>query len=340
MNNFKSKRIETLLIIGLGSIGRKHVKILKSLRPDIRIVALTSRASLFEHDPNFFSVVDNLDDAIALSPDAAIVCNPASHHIRVSVPLLLKSVPLLIEKPITDLSKKAVELVEAAFAKNTFVTVGYNLRFLESLIYFKELIHDNAVGKIYSVKASVGQNLTTWRPNQNYKESVSSQKKLGGGVLLELSHEIDYLMWIFGSVYSVSGYFEKVSDLDIDVEDISHALIRFNKTSLHDNLVANLSMDFIRKDPTRYCEVIGHEGTLIWDGIKGIVRIFKNGKWKVLFEDTNPSDFSYEKELNHFIDCIENAKAPLVNLESSINVLRVIEAIKSSSEKKKVITIK
>ena len=157
---------------------------------------------------------------------------------------------------------------------------------------------------------------------------------------MELSHEIDYLMWIFGSVYSVSGYFEKVSDLDIDVEDISHALIRFNKTSLHDNLVANLSMDFIRKDPTRYCEVIGREGTLIWDGIKGLIRIFKNGKWKVLFEDTNPSDFSYEKELHHFIDCIENAKAPLVNLESSINVLRVIEAIKSSSEKKKVITIK
>jgi len=339
MNNLKSKRIKTLLVVGLGSIGKKHIRILKSFREDISVVALTSRPSDFIDDPLIFRAVDTLDKAVALAPDAAIVCNPASYHMDVSIPLALKSIPLLIEKPLSESSSTADKLFKAIDYKNSLVMVGYNLRFSESLRMFRNLIKSKEIGKIYSVRSSVGQDLTTWRPDQDYRKSVSSNKSLGGGVLLELSHEIDYLSWIFGPIRSVFGYSEKVSDLEVDVEDISHSLIRFKEGLQHNNLVANLSLDFIRQDSTRYCIAIGERGTLIWDGIKGSVKIFQDGNWKVLFKDAEKPDSSYEEELHHFLDCVENSKTPLIELESSINVLKVIEAIKLSSEKNEVVNI-
>tara|TARA_B100001093_G_scaffold512132_1_gene581420 strand:+ start:230 stop:1255 length:1026 start_codon:yes stop_codon:yes gene_type:complete len=330
MNNLKNHKIQTLLVVGLGSIGLKHIKTVKAIRDEIKVIALTSRPSDHKENHLISNIVDNLDDALKLVPDAAIISNPASKHIEFAVPLAKKSIPLLIEKPISDSLAKVDQLIKAINSTNNFVLVGYNLRFLKSLKFFRDLVQGNEIGKILSVRASVGQDLKTWRKDRDYREGVSSKRSLGGGVLLELSHEIDYLSWIFGRIQSVSGYFNKVSNLEIDVEDISHLLLKFDDSSQAKDLVANLSLDFLRQDITRCCVAIGETGTLRWDGINGKVELFQGGKWNVTFEEKAKVDTSYESELQHFFDCVENCNEPFIDLESSINVLKVIEGIKLS----------
>tara|TARA_S200000501_G_scaffold378617_1_gene442273 strand:+ start:14527 stop:15552 length:1026 start_codon:yes stop_codon:yes gene_type:complete len=339
MNNLKNNKIKALLVVGLGSIGLRHIKIAKSLREEIEIIALTSRPLDFKDNPLIKYSVDNLDEALKLSPDAAIISNPAPYHLEFATPLALNSVPMLIEKPISDSLAKVVEFRHAVNSTDNFVLVGYNLRFLNSLKLFRDLIHGKEVGKILSVRAEVGQDLRTWRKDRDYREAVSSKSSLGGGVLLELSHEIDYLAWIFGKIHSVAGFFDRVSDLEIDVEDISHLLIKFNDSFNSENLVANLSLDFLRKDTTRCCTAIGEAGTLSWDGINCTVKIFKEGEWHDLFEEGERVDCSYENQLLHFFDCIENSRVPIADLDSSVDVLRLIEGIKLSSSKNNFVEI-
>ena len=103
----------------------------------------------------------------------------------------------------------------------TVLAIGYNLRFLSSLQKFKSILDDKIIGDVWSVRSEVGQFLPSWRPNSDYRKGVSAQYALGGGVLLELSHDIDYLRWIFGEVAWVQAVLAQQSDLEIDVERFS-----------------------------------------------------------------------------------------------------------------------
>jgi predicted dehydrogenase len=295
--------IKTVLIVGLGSIGRRHVGIIKNLFPEINIVALRHK----QCDKNdidelgLYKCVTSIDEAIAKNPQAAIIANPASKHMDVAKKLASKGVNLLIEKPISDSSKDVQELIDICYQNKVTLMTGYNLRFLPSLIEFKKQTHSVRIGKIYSVRAEIGQYLPNWRPEIDYRNSVSAQKSLGGGVLLELSHEIDYLSWIFGRVDWVKSHVSKQSDLEIDVEDSAHVVLGFER--IEDTvLTASLNIDFIRHDTTRRCYAIAEKGTLLWDGVKGQVMFFEKygSDWEVLFSSSPNRDFTYMEEIKSF----------------------------------------
>jgi predicted dehydrogenase len=331
--------IETALIVGLGSIGRKHLELLQGISSDIKIVVLRHKNSEVEKSLKIDHVVTNIQDALNYKPDIGIISNPSAFHIDAAMPLAKKGVHLLVEKPISFSLRDVAKLISVTRKNNCKLMVGYNLRFLESLKLFREEILRRSIGTILSVRAEVGQHLASWRSNIKYADSVSAQRKLGGGVLLELSHEFDYLSWIFGSVHWVFGYLTKQSDLNIDVEDIAHCFLGFKDTN-HE-LVANITMDFFRQDPIRQCIVVGKHGSLRWDGINNSVELYsKNQKnWKVLYKDQVDKNFSYKQELNHFLECIANDSSPLISGESAMDTLRVIESIKKSSSKRTVLQV-
>jgi len=334
-------RIETALIVGLGSIGRRHLEILLEINSDMRMVALRHKDSKVDASLDIDYVVTNIQDALNCKPDFAIISNPSPFHVDTAIPLAQAGVHLLIEKPISSSLRNVEKLISLTKKNSCKLMVGYNLRFLESLKFFREEVLSQSIGKILSVRAEVGQHLESWRPNMKYADSVSAQKKLGGGVLLELSHELDYLSWIFGSVHWVFGYLTKQSDLDIDVEDIAHCLLGFKDRDTNRDLVANVSMDSVRQDPVRQCSVVGELGSLRWDGINNSVELFsKNRKnWQVLYKDQVDKNFSYKQELNHFLECIANDSSPLISGESAMDTLRVIESIKKSSSERTVFQI-
>jgi len=332
--------LERVLIVGLGSIGKRHARLAREVAPKAEIVGLRQRGgsdalSLVDH------CVTNLDEALKLRPQAAVIANPSSQHLQMAVPLAEAGVHLLIEKPISNSMEGVPELIDVCNARGLTLVTGYNLRHLPSLQRFRFLVREGRVGRVLSVRADVGQFLPSWRPGVDYRETVSGRSELGGGVLLELSHEIDYLRWLLGEVEWVSAITSRQSDLEIDVDDTAHLVMGFAPQSNGFSVVAALNMDFLRHDTTRQCTVVGETGSLRWDGLAGTVEVFEKGGgcWTTLFTEESVPDGSYLAEWRDFLDSIATGAPPLVSGHDGMAVMRLIEAASWSSETRSVVPI-
>jgi predicted dehydrogenase len=231
--------------------------------------------------------------------------------------------------------------MEVCRAQSIILMTGYNLRFLPSLQRFRELIGEKRAGRVLSVRAEIGQYLPSWRPGHDYRQSVSAKAVLGGGVLLELSHEIDYLRWLFGEVEWVSAIQRKQSGLEVDVEDTAHLILGFANATGEVPVIAALNMDFIRHDTTRSCTVIGEAGSLRWNALAGTVEFFEQGGniWQTLFTHQHQRDDSYLSEWHHFLACITDGGSPAISGYDGLAVLRIIDAARQSSITGSVVSI-
>jgi|TARA_B100001996_G_scaffold195554_1_gene149762 predicted dehydrogenase len=332
--------LKNILIVGLGSIGLRHLRIAREIFPESRIAILRHQETKeIPKDAN--KVFHTLSDAIQFKPQIAIICTPASIHIEISMALVQEGVHVLIEKPISNKKEGLEELNNEAVKNNCVLMVGYNLRFLSSLNKFKNLIDNNFIGDLYSVRSEAGQYLPSWR-DKDYRKTVSAKKSLGGGVLLELSHELDYLRWIFGDIEFVQAQLSKQSALDIDVEDTVHTIVTFKKNYKNINLIASLSLDFIRHDKVRICHVIGDKGSLRWNGLTGDIDLFElnSTEWKNIYKDEINLDQSYKEEWLHFIECINKKEYPRISFQDSVEVLNIIDSIKKASSSGKRVKVK
>ena len=300
--------------------------------PKVDIRALTSKSlNKIKYDLN--GTLNDINEAIKFNPDFAVIASPSSNHIEVSKKFAINKIHLFVEKPLSNKSDNVEEFLYLCKKNKILLQVGYNLRYAKSLKFFKKMLQDNIIGKIYSIRCDVGQYLPNWRTDKNYSKLVSAKKDLGGGVLLELSHELDYIRWIFGEIEWVTAYVNKLSDLNIDVEDTAHITLGIKKVDNTNSKVVNLNMDFYRHDVTRTCLVIGKNGSLKWDFIKGTVQNFdKNkNKWMTLYKANNEIDETYINQWKDFINNINTYIYPLTSGKDGLKVLKIIEAIKISS---------
>lgn len=323
--------VESLLIVGHGSMGRRHLRLARELLPSARIWVL--RHQLCDSIPeDADGCFNSLEEALAYSPQAAVIASPSTHHMQTAQPLADNGVHLLVEKPIANSLEGMEKLLSTCATHKIVLMTGYNLRFLPSLQEYRRLIKCGRIGKVISVRSEIGQYLPSWRPSSDYRQSVSALRALGGGVLLELSHEIDYLRWIFGEVEWVQASLSKQSSLEIDVEDTAHLVLGFSSDNEGRKLIGSLNMDFIRPDATRQCVAIGEQGSLRWNGLTGIIEMFPVGgvEWETVFIHMPERDESYKSELQHFFECIRTAKEPIVGGWDGIAALRIIEAARQS----------
>lgn len=332
--------LERVLIVGLGSIGSRHARIVRELLPGAQIGVLRHRGC-DDVPAGLDHCFASLNQAMQFRPQAAVIANPATHHLEPAMALGRAGVHLLIEKPIANAPEGVQELIDTCQDKASVLMTAYNLRFLQSLQYFRDRLAGGHIGKVLSVRAEIGQYLPSWRPGADYRQTVSARAALGGGVLLELSHEIDYLRWIFGEVKWVSAVLATQSDLEIDVEDTAHLTLGFSAKTGAKPLIASLSMDFVRQDSTRTCVAIGETGTLRWNAIAGTVELLGAGEkaWQALFAHPPQRDESYLSEWRHFLDCIAQKAAPLVSGQDGLAALKVIEAARLSSVRKSVVDV-
>jgi predicted dehydrogenase len=326
--------LERLLVVGLGSIGRRHVRLARSLVPDSQIAVLRHRSCYDVDHPGIDLCFTSLAAALEFRPQAAVIATPASHHLEVALVLARAGVHLLVEKPVADTTVGVSELIEICRARGITLMIGYNLRFLPTLVRLRELVEEGRVGRPLSVRVEVGQFLPSWRPGTDYRQTVSANAALGGGVLLELSHEIDYLRWLFGEVQRVSAVQHKLSGLEIDVEDTAHLVLEFADEREASPLIAAVNMDLIRHDVTRSCTVIGETGSLRWDAVAGTIEVFEQGAdaWRSLLVHPNQKDESYLAEWRHFLKCVADGGTPLISGYDGLAVLRIIEAARLSSK--------
>ena len=312
-----------ILIIGYGSIAKKHLLALKKINQKFDIKVL--RSALIQSDKKRnktnISFIYSLEDADVFNPDIVLLSNPSS--LRKNFLSKFYNKILFIEKPLSNKTLSTNSSLFKKLQKSKKLHVGYNLLFDDSLMYLKKILTNKHYGEALYVNSFVGYNLTNWR-SFDYRNSVSSSKKLGGGVLLELSHEINYLLNIFPqSKYSYSRS-SKISNLEIDVEDFAQVFFKSDQTNIF------LHLDFIRNDYKRILEIVTEKTTLIWDFQRGSVKTYdqKNKKFKTIYK-RRVKNLILE-EWKFLFNNLKN-KLAFNNINISNNTLKIIDKIKKEN---------
>ncbi len=269
------------VIVGLGSIGKRHKENLETLGQ--KVIPAHHR--------------DNLEQIIATEkPDGVLVCTPTSQHLQPALTALAADLPAFIEKPLSH----NLDGVDQLKGK---ILVGYCLRFDRSLQEFKQQVDHVKPSEIKSVKIVAKSFLPDWHPGSNYTQSYSAKKEFGGGVLLDLSHEIDYALWFFGAFRSVTAKLEKSPELDIETEAIANLNLEFES-----GVKTNIYLSYASRLPARFCEIVTDSKTLRWDFVA--------------------NNDMYLEEMKHFINVAAGKQQPLITAADGIKVLQVIETAK------------
>ena len=298
----------------------RHAETLRQLDPAAEVVCLSARE--VGSSPPF--------SAISLDPPplAAVVANPAPLHVAVSAWLLENGVPVLVEKPLAADVADAEALVRVARERRVPLMVGYLLRFFAPLRALKAEVDGGAVGRPLYLRAEVGQALATWRPGRDVTETVSARADLGGGALLELSHEFDYAVWIMGSPTSVVAMSTQLGEPASQVEDLAEVTLAFDSGA-----VGSVHLDMLQRDPIRVCRVFGTEGSAELDFLSGELRIRRaGGEWRAIASGpSTPVAELHLAQMRHFLHCLESGDSPETEPEAALMALRVAAAARRAA---------
>lgn len=269
------------VIVGLGSIGSRHKKNLENL--DHQVISCHQN--------------DNLEQILVeQKPNGVLVCNPTSVHLKTAIKVTKLGFPVFMEKPLSQ------NLEGVEFLRGT-ILVGYCLRFEEKLRQLKNKLTGINPKQIRSVTINCLSWLPDWHPNTDYRQSYSAKKELGGGVLLDVSHEIDYALWFFGPVKTVSAKLQMAPELEIETEAIADLRLEFVS-----GVKADIHLSYASHESRRDCMITTDKETLTWN-----------------YQSNNEM---YIKEMKHFINVVAGKEKPLVTVTDGINVLKVIETAK------------
>ena len=320
--------IKNIGIIGLGSIGRRHLRLAREIRPELNIIAVRSGKGEKVQEENLAdTVLYSLGEAIDAGIQAAVIATPASCHIQKAIELMECGIHILIEKPLSNSLDNINELIRVNKQTNVVALVGYCLRYNSGAMQFHKMLNEKKTGQTLHVQVDCGSYLPDWRQGQDYRKSVSAISELGGGVLLELSHELDYIRWFFGDMKNVYANIHKSNTLDITVEDFVDMIFISNQ-----GFPVSLHLDFNSQSIRRNCIARCSGGDLVWDTVhnKVIWRPIAGPEEVKAYE--NERDYIYMDQLKHFFDCIENNKSPLVSLFDGAAVLSLIKSAKKSNK--------
>ena len=305
--------MKNVLIIGFGSIGKRHLKILKLIEYNITIYT--------NQNVDGYKTFKSLDEAIQFGkPDYVIVANETSKHMEALNTLgKYKIKAILVEKPIF------LDLNATLKTNNDNIFVGYNLRFHPLLRTLKKEIQNK---KIISADATVGSYLPNWRKETNYKNSYSVSSKRGGGVLRDLSHEIDYLSFLFGKTKELVALGGHYSPLFGDSDDCYKLIMKMEKCS-----IVSLSLDYINRIGKREITINTESNTLHLDFIKNELVI--SGQSPLYLSNFNNDDTYRDQHL----DIINNNGLNTCSFDEGISIVKILLTAERSNIKKQWINI-
>lgn len=343
MNDSVGRRPLRALIVGLGSIGQRHARNLRTiLGDDVQLLALRARGltrvigegGVATDKESVASRLDvreyfDLDEAIAQRPDVAFVCNPTRLHVPVAERLARAGCHLFMEKPVSDSLDGLDALARTVREQRLVAVVGCQLRFHPLLRRVQALLEDGTLGRVTSVRVAVGEFLPGWHPYEDYRTSYAARRDLGGGVVLTLIHELDYAYWLFGPARALFAVGGQLSDLELDVEDTASILMDCG--TVERPVPVHVQMDFVQRPPNRSCEVVGSRGRLAVDLIAStLVRYDVEGAVAERLENANfERNTLFLQEITHFLACVRSGERPLVPLDDGIATLRIALAARA-----------
>jgi predicted dehydrogenase len=316
------------LVVGYGSIGKRHVSNLAMMDRIEKIVIVTGQKVADRHSPGEkLEFVPSVSDALAAVPsdpafDFAVVCNDTSRHMETAILLAGKGINMLVEKPLSHSLEGLGLLNEIVEERAIKVAVGYNMRFLGALTAVKEELERNTFGKCCFARIEVGQYLPSWRAGRDYRESYSASRERGGGVDRDLSHEIDYMRFLFGDPDEWKVMKARTGMLDLDAPDVFEGIYRFPN-----DFMCSVHMDYLCPDSKREMRLVGSSGIAACDFIKKIIRIeTNNGTVKTITDEALfDMNRTYVDELSRFMQSVAEDKQPAVTIDDGARVLELIE---------------
>lgn len=323
------------LVVGCGSIGQRHIRNIKNLGHEVLGCEKDHLRARQVEKKYGIKVLNDLKTALKVEYDGAFICTPTCLHIPISIEIAKRGINLFIEKPLSNNLNKIDELASVVRKKQLVSLIGCNTRFLPSFRLAKKLIDQNKIGKVLSVKVEFGFYLPYWHPYEDYRKGYSANKSLGGGVILDDIHEIDALYWLFGEAKEIFCYSDKISNLEIDTEDLAEIFFKFK-----DGIIAQVHLDYLQRSYRRYYEFIGEKGIIIWDYIKQSVELYskKTNQWHIFQESINTNrEIMFIDEIKHFIKCINGVEDSVNDLLSAKKTLEMALACHKSTQKKEIV---
>ena len=324
-----------ILIIGLGSIGQRHVRNLHQLGYSELYAVSSGKGVMPKADLPIKDCDKDLQYALDhYRPQVVFVCNPTSLHMDAAIAAAKTGAHLFLEKPIGLELDQLEVLKRISMEKEIRVATGFQFRHHPVLSSIKRQINNGELGKVISVTAHWGEYLPNWHPWEDYRLSYSAKADLGGGVTFTLCHPFDYLRWMLGEPRSVRATIQESGKLGIEVDDIHDSTWHFQE-----DVVVSVHLNYLEQ-PARHDLVInGQKGRIEWSNQDGKARIYKGNILQV--ELTPDEDFDrndlFINEVKDFMTAIAEQKAPLCDLEDGIANVKMILASKASSVQNKLI---
>ena len=307
-----------ILIAGFGSIGRRHLRNLKALGHKNFVLYRTGKSTLPDDEIKDIPTEYDLDKALAYKPVATIIANPTALHMPVALAAAKVGSHLFLEKPVSHSMEGVEDLRRFVHKNNLIVMVGFQFRFHPFLRKIKQLLEKNRIGQVVNVQAHWGEYLPDWHTWEDYHQSYSAKAKLGGGVLLTLSHPFDYLRYLLGEVESVSAVQSQSGGLGIDVEDNADVLLHFKS-----GVIGNVHLDYIQHPSEHFIRIIGQKGEI----------------YKRLDSDDFDRNEMFLDEMRHLLSCINKNEQPLCTIKDGIAALQIVLAAKQSASAKRLIKL-
>lgn len=317
--------MKNIAVIGLGNIATRHRRNLKLLFPKSKLIVMSASGRIPKElvsDSDY--IAENIDEIIRLKVQLVIIASPAPFHTQHAIPFIQAGIPVLIEKPVSVTQTDAQALIDAEAKYKTPVAVGYCLRYLPSAQKVRQMLQEAVIGKLYNVFIEIGQYLPDWRPTKDYRETVSAKVELGGGVLLELSHELDYAQWILGSLIPRHVILRASEELGLEVEDNADILMTTAKGA-----VVNIHLDFLQRKAHRKCRFIGSEGCIEWDLVQNEVVLITAKERQVIYSAPEwDKNQMYLEMVTDFIRKINGKPNQSITLQEAERTVGLIVEIK------------
>jgi len=299
-----------ILIIGLGSIGERHINAIKSIISQATIFALRSG----NNSKKYPDVTDiyHLDEISTINIDFAIISNPTAEHKKTIENLTKYDFPLFIEKPLCS-SLDIEDLIQSVYSKGIKTYVACNLRFLDCIRFIKDMAPLTSKKRLNEVNVYCGSYLPLWRPKIDFRNTYSVNPELGGGVNIDLIHELDYLYWIFGIPKEIIRIFRSQSSLSISAIDYSNYILDYN------SFCANIVLNYYRRDPKRSLELVFEDETWNVDLLKNLITCNK----ETIFSSEQRIPDTYLIQMEYFINCLKTNNKTFNNISDAYNVLKI-----------------
>lgn len=328
-----------ILVVSAGSIGKRHLKNLQSLGCAVsamdpckeRLEDASKQVNLVNKFTDFDQALSKIGDY-----DGIVIGSPTKFHVQQAIHAVSLGLPVLLEKPLS-ISLEESSLLKETMDKHPLVKIllGYTWRWWPPLNVFRKAILEGKIGKPLHAKFVMSAHLADWHPWERYQDFFMASKELGGGALLDESHFVDLMIWIFGMPDRVFSKVEKISDLEIETDDNVDIYAFYT----HGLRVA-IHLDLYGRPHERFISVTGEKGTLLWSSDPNRVRFgTETGQiWSDQCFEFERNDM-FLKVAQEFIDMLDSKTLPSCTIEDGIKVMKILEACRESSVTERMVRV-